>query len=199
MGMSRPPRLLICGFGPFPEAPDNPAAKAVQQLDAQAWSPAGAEAAYFVLPTIWAEAPEEALVAAWAHDADAILLVGVAVSATSFRVETLARNQASRTHADAEGRYWPSAVIDPAGPQSVAVTAPVEAMLLAVAALGLTVERSSDAGAYLCNFTLYRLLTATAAPPVGFLHVPPACEGLGLDQIERAIQAAAQAFAQGLR
>jgi pyroglutamyl-peptidase len=195
----RRPRLLICGFGPFPQAPDNPAALAVEQLRARAWSPPGLKTAYAVLPTVWAEAPAVALKAARSLGADAVLLVGVAVGATAFRIETLARNLASQTHPDAKGQYWLQATIDAAGPQDVAVTAPAHAMLLAVAAHGLPVEQSSDAGAYLCNFTLYRLLTATAAPPVGFLHVPPVGPGLDLHRIEQAIQAAAEAIATQLR
>ena len=54
---------------------------------------------------------------------------------------------------------------------------------MAIAACGLGVERSADAGSYLCNFTLYRLLTDAAGPRVGFLHVPAVGEGLGLEQI----------------
>jgi pyroglutamyl-peptidase len=193
------PGLLICGFGPFPGAPDNPAAEAVRRLQAHQWSPEGVRTACAVLPTVWASAPETALRAAEGEGSTAILLVGVALSAAAFRVESLARNRASEVHADAEGRLWPSAAIDPDGPEEIAVGAPAEAMVAAIDALGLPVDLSSDAGAYLCNFTLYRLLAEAGGRMVGFLHVPPPGPELGLDQIEQAVRAAAEAMARRLR
>jgi pyrrolidone-carboxylate peptidase len=76
-------------------------------------------------------------------------------------------------------------------------------MIEAIGQAGLPVGASDDAGNYLCNFTLYRLLQARAAAAIGFLHVPQAreCDAggrFGLDQIELAVQSAADAFAVSL-
>jgi pyroglutamyl-peptidase len=190
-------RLLICGFGPFPQAPDNPAALAVERLRARGWSPPGAQADYAVLPTVWSKAAERALAASQAMDADAVLLVGVAVGAQSFRLETLARNRASQVHVDQEGRLWPLPLIDPQGPDQYDVGAPVDAMLGAIGALGLPVTLSQDAGEYLCNFTLYRLLAQ--ALMTAFLHVPALGADVSLEDIVGAVRAAAEAFATELR
>jgi pyroglutamyl-peptidase len=193
MGMSR---LLICGFGPFPEAPDNPAALAVEQLKRVGWAAPGSEVHYAVLPTVWRRAAETALAAAREVSADAVLLVGVAVGADAFRLETMARNQAGTRHPDAEGLFCPGPLIDPDGPAARRVIAPVQALLAAIEAEGLPVGLSSDAGDYLCNFTLYRLLAEV--PMTAFLHVPPLSARIDLDAIAAAVRAAAQAFAREL-
>jgi pyroglutamyl-peptidase len=184
--------LLICGFGPFSEAPDNPSALAVERLRQDGWAPPGVAVGYAVLPTAWTKAPETAFEAVRAISADAVLLVGVAVKSEAFRVETLARNRASQVHADAAGRLWPSAIIDAAGPAARPVIAPVEAMTAAIQAQGLPAALSSDAGDYLCNFTLFRLLAEV--PMTAFLHVPAPGPRIGLDDILAAVRAAAQAF-----
>ncbi len=191
--MSRP-RLLICGFGPFPEAPANPAALAIEHLWAEGWSPPGTEAAYRILPTVWTQAANEALDALADTDADGLLLVGVAVGAEGFRVEIQARNLAAVHHPDALGLTWPSKRIDPNAPDVLPITGPAAAMKDAITALGLPVYLSDDAGDYLCNFTLFRALAEARGRPVGFVHLPPE----GLDDIVRAVQAAASAFADTL-
>jgi pyrrolidone-carboxylate peptidase len=73
------------------------------------------------------------------------------------------------------------------------VTAPAEAMLRAIQALGLPVTLSEDAGAYLCNFTLYEMLAQ--APVTAFLHVPPIGADADLPAIVSAVRAAAAALA----
>ena len=189
-------RLLICGFGPFPDALDNPAAPAVERLKLDHWATSGATVEYAVLPTVWDEAPKTALEALKAFSAHAVLLVGVAVHAELFRVETRARNRVSQIHADAQGRFWPSPLIDDNGPAERFVIAPAQAMTAAIQARGLTAALSSDAGDYLCNFTLYRLLAEV--PMTAFLHVPTLSPRIDLDSIVTAVRAAAQAFAADL-
>jgi pyroglutamyl-peptidase len=189
-------RLLICGFGSFPRAPVNPAALAVERLMAEDWAPAGAEASYAVTPTVWSKAPEAVLHAVQASAADAVLLIGVAVEAQAFRVETQAQNRADHVQPDAEDQLWPQALIEPHGPAQRPVGAPARAMRSAIAAAGLPAILSGDAGDYLCNFTLYRVLALD--PMTGFLHVPAVGLRFALTDICTAVRAAATAFAAQL-
>ena len=92
----------------------------------------------------------------------------------------------------------------PSGPGSLPATAPCQSMLTALSAQALPARLSQDAGDYLCNFTLYRVLRAAPSIPVGFLHVPQAREcaagaAFDLSDIVAAIRACAGALAEGVR
>lgn len=195
--------LLICGFDSFPAAPVNPAAAVIRRLSAQAWRAGDTDTGFLVTPVAWTGAVEAIQADLAKRPADAVLVVGVATKAQSFRVETLARNLACAVTLDAAGALWPHGAILPDGAETLDASAPCRAMAEAVAALGLPVESSCDAGDYLCNFTLYRLLAAGSAPRVGFLHVPQAWEcapgaAFDLEQIEAAVRASAGAMAAAI-
>jgi pyroglutamyl-peptidase len=202
------PALLITGFGPFPGSPDNPTAAVVASLLEQAWAPQGACAHGLVVPVRWDQSAQIIAEAIRASGCDGALLLGVAGKAREFRVEMRAKNQADRRKPDADGALWPSGKITPTGPAVARATAPVADMVRAIQKAGYPSVASSDAGDYLCNFTLYRILTETAAdarsPAVGFLHVPRSVlrDGeevlLTIADIERAVKAAATAFTHSL-
>ena len=197
------PRLLVCGFGAFPAAPRNPSAAVIEALAVQAWSVPGVAIDFLTLPVSWTNTVPLILDALRARPADGVLVVGVATSADAFRVETLGRNKASRTLVDHDGAPAPGPLISADGPGVIAATAPVDAVLEAIIQADLAARLSDDAGDYLCNFTLYSLLAAEAAPAVGFLHVPQAREcaegaSFGLADIEKAVRASAGAFAEAL-
>ena len=192
------PRLLLAGFGPFPQAPDNPAGRVVERLIAQAWSPAGARLSGKVVPVSWSRAPEEVLAAAQTFGCDAILLLASSSRAQDVRVEMRAQNRVGRRRADGEGLYWEQDRILPTGPGVVRATAPVAEMVQAIKAAGLPARASSESGDFVGNFTLYRLLAELgegAGRAVGCLGIPLR---LDLDDVERAVKAAAEAFASRL-
>jgi pyroglutamyl-peptidase len=188
------PRLLVCGFGPFPGFPENPAARVVERLSAEQWSPDGVVAAYRLIPTTWAGGPAAAAEAARAFAPDAILVLGVAGGADRFQVEGRARNRAAPDRPDAEGALHPTAHILAGGADLMAAAAPLEAMVEAIAAEGLPVAHSTDAGDYLCNYVFYRLLAEAHAPRTAFLHLPP---GLPVEDLARGTMAAASALIAG--
>jgi pyrrolidone-carboxylate peptidase len=136
-------------------------------------------------------------------------MVGVAAKARNFRVEMRAQNRVDRRRRDAQGRAWVGDKILPTGPAVARATAPVAEMVRAIQDAGFPAEASSDAGDYLCNFTLYRMLVGAAGDPkgptAGFLHVPVAIVRddreivLSISDTERAVKAAAAAFALRLR
>lgn len=200
--------LLITGFGPFPGAPVNPTAEVVQRLIDQSWSPRGVRVRALVAPVRWSGSAETVDEALRESRCDGALLLGVSGKAREFRVEMRARNHADRRRADADGKMWRNEKIDPTGPAVARSTAPVAEIMRAIQDEGFPAVASSDAGDYLCNFTLYRMLTGAGegmdAPPVGFLHVPHAIErdgvevSVSLEDLERAVKAAATAFALSL-
>ncbi|WP_421930997.1 hypothetical protein [Phenylobacterium sp.] len=197
------PRLLVCGFGSFPAAPRNPAAAVVEALAQDAWAPQGVVLDCLCLPVAWTGSVETVQAALGARPADAVLVVGVATDADAFRVETVARNRAARAKPDHAGATWEGSVIRSDGPGALASTAPTEDMLGALIGANLAARLSDDAGDYLCNFTLYRLLAEAAAPSVGFLHVPQAREfsdqaTTSLAEIDQAVRASIRAMADAL-
>lgn len=196
-------RLLLCGFGSFPAAPRNPSAAVVEALAARAWAPPNAHVDFLTLPVLWRGSAEAVAERAAKARVDGVLVVGVAVEADDFRVETLGRNAASCERLDHSGAAWPHSTIQVDGPPILAATAPVDAMYRALITAGLPARLSDDAGDYLCNFTLYRMLHGAAAPTVGFLHVPQARDlavgaAFNLADVERAVVACASAFAEAL-
>ncbi len=198
-------KLLITGFGPFPGFAENPSGIVVQRIADEGWAPDGATLETDIIPVRWAGAPEAMAERVKASGCDGVLMIGVAGKAKTFRVEMRAQNRVGRSRKDAEGKAWSGEKILPVGPAVARATAPVADMVRAIQRAGYPAEASSDAGDYLCNFTLYRLLVETAAwawtPAAGFLHVPTKIvrEGkdapLELDDIERAVKAAASAYA----
>ncbi|MES2343608.1 MAG: hypothetical protein V4597_18205 [Pseudomonadota bacterium] len=197
------PRLLVCGFGSFPAAPRNPAAVVVEALAQEAWSPRGVEMDYLSLSVAWTGSVEAIQAALAERPADAVLVVGVATDSDAFRVETVGRNRAARAKPDHAGATWEGSVIRSDGPGALAATAPTDEMLGALIGSNLAARLSDDAGDYLCNFTLYRLLAEAAAPSVGFLHVPQAREFADrasscLAEIDQAVRASVRAMADAL-
>lgn len=195
--------LLICGFGPFPDAPRNPSGLAVANLREQNWSPSEDGAAYALLPTEWEGAPAAALAAAKESGASGVLLVGVAVKAIGFQLELRALNRSDPGAPDAAGARCFGPQVVAGGPEILGSTAPLEAMLEVMRGHNISTAISTDAGSYICNHAYYRLL-AEADAPVALLHVPQAVEcepqsGFVLAEIERAIQVAAEVFAAALR
>lgn len=199
-----PARLLLCGFGAFPGAPRNPAQAAVEALAAQAWSPRGVVTDHLILPVAWRGSAEAALLRLGQAPAQAVLVVGVAVGADVFQVEQCCRNTAAAGRPDHLGEVWPQVPIRPGGADELRASAPCGEILAALEHAGLPAKLSEDAGDYLCNLVLYRLLEAAAAPVVGFLHVPQVREfdpgaAFALADVVAAVKAAGSAMARAIR
>lgn len=96
-----------------------------------------------------------------------LLLLGVAVRATTMRIEVVARNVTGATP-DNNG-FGGHAAIQLGSPSLAATLWP--AALLANPPEG--VECSFDAGDYLCNFSFFGTLAKFPNVQAGFLHVPP--------------------------
>ncbi len=177
--MPAAPRLLVTGFGPYPGAPENPTERLVRALAEEQAEAFGAGAFHAsVLRTeyhgSWAEL--ERLADAFAPDV--VVHFGLSERIEAIHLECVGRNSVDPAKPDAAGHAPSSLRLAEDGPEMLASTFPAEAILAALTEAGFPAALSDDAGAYVCNATLYRSLHA--APParrVGFVHVPP--EGKG--------------------
>jgi len=175
----RLPRLLLTGFGPFPGAPRNPTAEVVTQLaEPGRGRRLGVEIVPHVFATTWAALDDLAALIA-ATRPDLVLHLGLKRRARAIAVETVARNRVLMAAVDATGVAPGSTQLDPDGPARCAATLPTRRMAARIAALGLPVEISADAGRYLCNALLWRSLRLAPGRPTGFLHLPPTRESGG--------------------
>jgi len=146
-------RTLVTGFGPFAGIPDNPSEHLARTSGRSC-----------VTLEVSFEAVEAFLESLRADPVERLIMVGVAASAKRMRVETVARNWID-PRPDVRGLIRGPAPIDPTGPEGLASR-------LAACPGGPHWEVSADAGAYLCNFLLYRSLQRLSCP-AGFVHIPP--------------------------
>jgi pyroglutamyl-peptidase len=174
--------ILLTGFGPFPGVTENASASLVQRLaqTAERRFPARRVTAA-VLATEWDRAPKQ-LAALYARfEPGLVIHFGVSEKARGFVIETIAAN-ACRPAADAAGMLPRATCLSDRAPTAFDVTLPVRRIHKRLAALGLPVELSQDAGAYLCNAVLFQSLergsgwqrgsSGTGPVRAGFIHIP---------------------------
>ena len=176
-------RLLLTGFGPFPGMPVNASAELVDALAQRlAATHTATELRIAILPTEWKAGPAALQRAIAAFMPDVALHFGVASEVTGFRLETMAENARNRLP-DACGHVPRRRQISTDAPAHLLATFPVEGIRARLAAMGLPVELSTDAGQYLCNAALFRSLSLTrrgrGARLSGFVHIPSALGSLG--------------------
>lgn len=193
-------RLLICGFQPAEGAEADATERAMAQLAHADWAPAGVTTTYFFAPRVWTTATEAIADMMRASRAGAVLLVATARRSPDFAIEMRAQNRVSITKPDSAGQLRPSGRIASVGPAVARATAPVADMLHGLLDVGLKAHASSEAGDYICNYVLYRLLTEvasdTGAPPLGCLRAPSV--GADGQQLDAEDQQVIDHIAQGV-
>jgi pyroglutamyl-peptidase len=198
--VTRPLRILVTGFGPFPGAPDNPTGPLVRALGRKTWS--GVTFKAHVFPTRY-QAVDRALPRLLkSFKPHALIMFGLATRSRAIRVETLARNRISH-HPDAGGFTPGPCTIDMASRASIAVRAPTDALLEALKKAGVPARLSRSAGEYLCNYTLWHATQATGGPGSvelsAFIHVPKPSMRITPDTLLVAGEAILQATMAALR
>ena len=164
--MSARPIVLVVGFGPFLDVQDNPAARLADAIDGMVRP--GLRIIGRRMPVSYLRAPRLTRQWAAAVGAAAVVGVGVARRRTVVTVESRGQRDRSGGAADVDGEQ-PSC-LEPGGPASVMVTMPPQPL---ARALGAVV--GDDAGRYVCNAWIYRVVRALGAQvPVAFIHIPPA-------------------------
>jgi pyroglutamyl-peptidase len=183
---SRNPVLLVTGFGPFENYPENPSgdiAALVHGLQIASVRVVGQH-----LPVAWREAWPTIQTAVRAHQPLALLCLGVAPD-PFIRLEILAKNLALPAGdvlgAKPEAGVWWRIVAD--APPAYYTTLPLDWLrerlqhrrnqLVAAGVVGEAVVRAElwpDAGYYLCNHVFFQAMhhLGEEVPYRGFVHVP---------------------------
>ena len=163
--------LIITGFDPFGGETVNPSWEAVSRLPDTIGN---YRLTKLQIPTVFGLASRTVLDAAESDRPDVILCVGQAGGRDAVTPERIAVNMASATISDNAGVSPREEPILPGGPDGIFSTVPVAAMAEAIVDAGLPGKISNTAGTFVCNDTLYRLLShfAGTGTKVGFIHVP---------------------------
>ena len=166
--------LLLTGFGPFPSVPVNATMMLVPRVAVAARRifPA-VRIVSDILPTEWVAAPALVDELLAAYQPDIVLHFGVSGRARGFEIETRGRNLRAIAP-DAGGTCPSDAAVRLDGTLLLPSRMPVAEIVRRLRSLRLPAYRSWNAGAYLCNATLYHALTQTRGQPtqVGFVHIP---------------------------
>ena len=105
-----------------------------------------------------------------------VIALGLWPGEPMLRLERIAVNLADFTIADNVGARLEDAALVSTGPTALAATLPLRAIESALLADGIPVRLSNTAGTYLCNATLYTLLSLIKrhgeGVPCGFMHLP---------------------------
>ena len=169
------PQVLITGFSVFPSAPVNPTESLIEWLAAQNLLRFDADFHFHLFKTSYAQVDRDLAELSIQLNPDIVLHFGLDQNATGFKLEAKGRNALHMDKPDVDG-YCPEACISVDGAREISSTFPTHLIGEALEKKGFTVQRSNDAGGYLCNYLLYRTLSADCwqIPPryAGFIHVP---------------------------
>lgn len=166
--------LLVTGFGPFPGAPFNPSSAIVDALGGAAsrrLERLGVRIVVARLPVVFADVPGALSALLREARPDAVLHIGLAGRRKKLGVEMQARNRLTRLYPDAARTLPAARHVMAKAPEFRRARMPVAQLARALNAAGARAEVSRDAGAYVCNQTLY-LTLGEAVPLAGFIHIP---------------------------
>ncbi|GJM20221.1 MAG: pyrrolidone-carboxylate peptidase [Planctomycetota bacterium] len=208
--MSAVMRVLLTGFEPFEDDPQNPSAELVTRWRAAPPEIAGLELCFEVLPV-----DRKRLRGRMDELLEALrpqIWLGMGQHARSglVEIECRAHNRLHyRGRLDNGGHGAENELIEERGEAVREATLPVPELAQVLRAEGLPVTHSDDAGTHLCNATLYHVLGQRYAPRASFVHLPllpeqatrrdKQEESLALDEQERCVRGLLEKLALALR
>lgn len=175
--MTRQRVILVTGFGPFPGAPFNPSGALVKRLARSMTARmklSGVRLECRILPTVYATIASDLARLETELAPDAMIHFGLAGRRRNVTVEVRAHNRFRPLSFDAAGRLPPAQLLEEGAP----FTRPVKAgpaRLAAQMARVTPTGLSNDAGAYVCNQTLWHSLARAGERPAVFIHIPRPC------------------------
>ncbi len=174
--MSDQTRLLVTGFGPFPNVPVNASSALAAEVTKRLRTTQDMQAhavAYITLATHWIDGPARLRSQIAQCQPDAVLMFGVSRRARGLVLESRAQN--IRASADVSAQEPDDPLIAHDGPRHLIAPWPARRLAAHLRRRGFPVSRSRNAGRYLCNRVLYETIHAQSATGVmtcGFVHIP---------------------------
>ena len=171
---SKLPVILLTGFEPFgAERPPNPSWEGIKTLDGTEWR--GHRLVCKQLPVIWGKPLEQ--IEGWVAELKPVAIFSFGQGGGgAFALESRAANRRGGG-ADNDGQRPPQPQIVSDGPDELKATIDCQRLKDWLTEKGHSVRISKNAGAYLCEETLYTLeylKTKNQQPAhVMFCHVPP--------------------------
>ena len=162
--------ILVTAFEPFGGEELNPTQLVLEMLpDAMG----GHKLEKLLLPVEFMKARKLACAAYDSFSPDAVIMLGQAGGRSAITPETTGRNIMNARIPDNAGYAPASLSIEENGPEELHSTFCTDRIIGAVRTLGISCERSDNAGEYVCNTLLYGMLYHNNGEvPTGFIHVP---------------------------
>lgn len=175
--MTRPVRILITGFKPFPGAPYNPTEKLVARL-MQLRRPAlsGVNRVAHIFPVTYRAVDRQLPELIGSYRPDAVLMFGLAGRTKHLRIEIRARNTVTQIWPDAEHASVRHRTFVSHSDSTIRFGPHTNQLLQAARQTGIDARASLNAGFYLCNYLSWRAIEQTRiehGPKLAaFIHVP---------------------------
>lgn len=163
--------ILVSGFEPFAEHTTNPTTEILTTLT-QGSFPFILNTV--VLPVSFANAFQVLESKIELYQPDVVLSLGLSGARDKICLERQAYNMMDCKVPDNDGVVYQKTAIDPKGEEYLYSTLPMEELLVTAKEHKLNCELSHDAGAYVCNYLMYKCLQKAHAFEChyGFIHLP---------------------------
>lgn len=163
-------KILISGFKPFDDHKVNSSQIIAERF--QNTTIDGLDIRSVILPVTFRESFEQFKVHIDEFKPDFIVSLGLAGSRKAIELEKVAINLIHTKSPDNEGVVWQDTPIIPGGETAYFSTLPI--MEMKKVETQFPVEISFSAGAYVCNYLMYKVLDKVSGTDIkaGFIHLP---------------------------
>jgi len=184
-------KILLTGFEPFADVEVNPSQQVVEALSQQ--SIAGIHIVHAILPVEYELAGNQIRQLIYAHEPDAVLMLGVARKRDVITLERVAINVDDAETPDNTGSVRSGhPIIWHTSPIAYLSTLPIIPMMERLKEKDFPAKISNHAGTFVCNHIFYLASheydRMNAYVPCGFIHLPPASENYTLEMMIDAIR-----------
>lgn len=167
-------KALIIGFEGYQGRSSNPAGMVAAALDGEILGEMALTGV--TLPVVYAELRGRVLELLEHHEPDIAIGLGLWPGEPVIRLEQLAYNRADFEMPDNAGQLIRGEPLQPGGAVALEATIPTDRIVAELLRSGIPARTSQTAGTFLCNATLYTLLsspqTQRGATKCGFVHLP---------------------------